>query len=309
MVKKNTLHTFAPPLFFSGEPRACGLVKIHSGLVGRAFDFPLLSRDPNVFASPGFLKEDVEERERVAVEGLSNVAAGLSLSLLPWRALSFALAFLISVARSGLLDVPGDLYNDLRFVCLESLSSPPDSLTKSCAEEPFEPPVKGFADDGPAIGDGVGGMMVGVDGCCVGRRGVVFGIFVSLGDMAGESSILRFIGLSIPIALTSGPSFSLTVPSPRSACSKSRSVLEALRCKSLWPWSSDVTGCSPGAYEWLAVDLGSGACWRNMDARMGKKSKDKRSNILTSTMAKGVLQTEWYHGLGISFPREVKHTT
>ena len=71
--------------------------------------------------------------------------------------LSFALR--TKVARSGLLEVPGDRYRERRFVFRSTSSA---SKNTSCEED--EEPSALVEVDGPAIGEGVAGMTVGVDG-------------------------------------------------------------------------------------------------------------------------------------------------
>jgi hypothetical protein len=115
-----------------------------------------------------------------------------------------------------------------------------------------------LAEDGPAVGEGVGGTITGVAGV------IMRGVRVPFPDRAGEEKSRGFgAGLvSTPSEFTSTPSASFTVPSARNACSKSMSVRDMRR--SLF----DAPGCSPPGND----DGGNGerdvATFRNK-ARMG----------------------------------------
>ncbi len=86
-------------------------------------------------------------------------------------------------------------------------------------------------------GDGVGGTMIGVDGCS--PRYPLCG-----GGEGDEESAIEAFERSAPSSSTSRPSLSRTVPPARRACSKSSSVREVRR--PAIPWVSfDPTGCRP----------------------------------------------------------------
>lgn len=115
------------------------------------------------------------------------------------------MAFRRRVARSGLLEVPGERYIERRFTCRAVLSSSL-SLKKS-----FDGDIWGiFVLEGPATGDGVGGTIVGVEGWgfFVWLEGVLY-----LGSYLGDFGNGVGEGLSTtPRVLISTPSLSITVP-------------------------------------------------------------------------------------------------
>lgn len=92
----------------------------------------------------------------------------------------------------------------------------------------------GLADDGPAVGEGVGGKINGVAGW--GRGG--FSFIGGAGEVKSRDVCAGL--LSAPNELTSTLSASFTVPSERKACSKSMSVRDIRRLELL-----DATGCKP----------------------------------------------------------------
>ena len=171
----------------------------------------------------------------------------LAFSPPPAAAAALSFAFRTRVAKSGLLAVPAERNNDLRFVCISissvsitCLSTEDDEAADGDGLLPIaflHPPEFVLP---PPAGDGVGGTMTGVAGaaCCCWRevanpRMDEFGVAVDLFP-AGEGDCA-----SMPSALKSGPSLRRKVSSPRRACSKSRSTRETRREEEEWLPSCD----------------------------------------------------------------------
>jgi hypothetical protein len=180
-------------------------------------------------------------------------------------------AFRTSVARSGLLAVPCERYMERRLVW-----SSPSSASKKTSVEELDGgdgslrivccPAGTLDDEGDGVG---GGSTVGVDGVTP-MRGPLGRLFGGERGVFGEGP-----GLStLPSELMSNPSFNITVPSARSACSKSKSVRDTRR---VTVRSLLATGASPDGNELGgAGDRGVG---RNTEARVGgyADAKSKRS--------------------------------
>lgn len=138
-------------------------------------------------------------------------------------------------------------------------------------------------EDAPVAGVGVGGMMLGVAGWFFLS---VLGLF---GGGVGEANSLGLFGEGVakPSVSTSTPSFSRTVPSPRNACSKSRSVRDTLLLLCL---SLGVAGCRPdGNAEGGAAKRGELVALRNATMTDGLRDKTSR-NIRIDKYTKNALR-------------------
>jgi len=153
-------------------------------------------------------------------------------------------AFRSSVAKSGLLDVPGERYMERLFVWRSASSA---SAPKSCDDDDGEGPTDAkleldpppplladnLDDDGaaveePGLCNGVGGTTIGVEGCnAILDMARLTGVALLL---LGDPKLRFNPGLeSTPSVFTSTPSLSTNVPSAWRACSKSRSVRDTRR--------------------------------------------------------------------------------